>query len=155
MIPVNYGDEAEQMFLGEYQHTLDAKGRITIPAKLREGLGDKFIVTKGLDNCLFLYPLDEWRVLEEKLRTLPFTRKDVRAFVRFFFSGASDCEADRQGRIVLPAGLREYARIDKEVIIVGVGSRVEVWAKELWKNYLQDAGDSYVEIAEKLDELGF
>jgi len=155
MIPVNYGDEAEQMFLGEYQHTLDAKGRITIPAKLREGLGDKFIVTKGLDNCLFLYPLDEWRVLEEKLRTLPFTRKDVRAFVRFFFSGASDCEADRQGRIVLPAGLREYARIDKEVIIVGVGSRVEVWAKELWENYLQDAGDSYVEIAEKLDELGF
>ncbi|NLU49326.1 MAG: division/cell wall cluster transcriptional repressor MraZ [Syntrophomonadaceae bacterium] len=143
------------MFLGEYQHTLDAKGRITIPAKLREGLGDKFIVTKGLDNCLFLYPLDEWRVLEEKLRTLPFTRKDVRAFVRFFFSGASDCEADRQGRIVLPAGLREYARIDKEVIIVGVGSRVEVWAKELWENYLQDAGDSYVEIAEKLDELGF
>lgn len=155
MLPVNYGDEAEQMFLGEYQHTLDAKGRITIPAKLREGLGDKFIVTKGLDNCLFLYPLDEWRVLEEKLRTLPFTRKDVRAFVRFFFSGASDCEADRQGRIVLPAGLREYARIDKEVIIVGVGSRVEVWAKELWENYLQDAGDSYVEIAEKLDELGF
>lgn len=143
------------MFLGEYQHTLDSKGRITIPAKLREGLGDNFIVTKGLDNCLFLYPLHEWRVLEEKLRTLPFTRKDVRAFVRFFFSGASECEVDKQGRTVLPSGLREYAQIDKEVIIVGVGARVEVWARELWENYLQDAGDSYSEIAEKLDEIGF
>lgn len=143
------------MFLGEYQHSLDAKGRITIPARLREDLGESFIATKGLDECLFLYPMEEWKVMEDKLRTLPFTRRDVRAFVRFFFSGACECDLDRQGRTVIPAGLREYAQINKEVMIVGVGSRVEVWACDRWENYLQDAADSYVEIAEKLDELGF
>lgn len=143
------------MFLGEYQHFLDAKGRMTVPAKFREGLGDSFVATKGLDNCLFLYPWAEWRNLEQKLKSLPFTRKDVRAFVRFFFSGAAECEVDKQGRTVLPVPLREYARIEKEVVIVGVGTRVEVWSRELWEEYLQAAGNSYVEIAEKLDELGF
>lgn len=143
------------MFLGEFQHALDAKGRVTIPARLREGLGDNFIATKGMDNCLFLYPLAEWQALEQKLHSLPFTRKDVRAFVRFFFSGACECEVDRQGRIVLPVPLREYAGVDKEVVIVGVGSRVEIWARERWSEYVRGAGDAYDEIAEKLDELGF
>ncbi len=92
-----------KMFLGEYQHSLDSKGRITIPAKLREQLGDRFVVTKGLENCIFLYPLREWQTIENKLRTLPFTRADVRSFARFFFSGASELEVDKQGRTVLPS----------------------------------------------------
>jgi len=142
------------MFLGEYQHSLDNKGRITIPARFREELGETFIATKGLDNCLFLYPMSEWKSVEQKLKSLPFTRGDVRAFVRFFFAGACECETDKQGRILLPAGLREYAGIDREVVIIGVGNRVEVWSEENWRGYSQNAGASYEEISEKLVELG-
>ena len=142
------------MFLGEYRHSLDAKGRLTIPSRLREGLGDLFVATKGLDNCLFLYHLEEWKSIENKLRSLPFTRSDVRAFMRLFFAGACECEMDRQGRVILPANLREYARIDKDVVIIGVGSRVEVWATEIWAEYSEKAGEAYEELAEKLVELG-
>jgi MraZ protein len=143
------------MFLGEYQHSLDPKGRIIVPSKFREELGDRFITTKGLDNCLFLYPMDEWKIIEEKLRALPFTRADVRSFARFFFSGASELEIDRQGRILLPANLREYAGIEKELTIIGVGARVEIWANEKWAPYNQTAQSSYEVIAENLVGLGF
>ncbi|MBC7076031.1 MAG: division/cell wall cluster transcriptional repressor MraZ [Syntrophomonadaceae bacterium] len=142
------------MFLGEYQHSLDAKGRITIPSKFREQLEDAFVVTKGLDNCIFLYPLAEWKLIEDKLHSLPFTKADVRSFVRFFFSAASEMECDKQGRIVLPPNLREYAGIERDVIIIGVGARVEIWAKEKWELYTQRAEASYEEIAEGLVDLG-
>jgi len=147
--------EVELMFLGEYQHSLDAKGRIIVPSKFREELGARFIATKGLDNCLFLYPMDEWKVIEEKLRTLPFTRADVRSFARFFFSGASELEIDKQGRILLPPNLREYAGIEKDLTIIGVGARVEIWANEKWAPYNQTAQSSYEIIAENLVGLGF
>lgn len=142
------------MFLGEYQHSLDVKGRVTIPSKFREELGDKFIATKGLDNCIFLYPMIEWQVIEEKVRSLPFTRADVRSFARFFFSGASELEVDKQGRTVMPVNLREYAEIDRDVIIIGVGSRVEIWSSVQWERYTEKAESSYEEIAESLVDLG-
>lgn len=141
------------MFMGEYYHTIDNKGRMILPAKLREGLGDKFIATKGLDNCLFVYPMDEWKVLENKLKSLPFTRADARAFVRFFFSGATECEFDKQGRILIPSNLRQYAQLEKDVVIIGVSSRVEIWSKELWEAYSQSAEASYGELAEKIVDL--
>lgn len=136
--------------MGEYQHTIDPKGRLIIPAKFRDELGETFVVTKGLDYCLFVYPMSEWNILEEKLKALPFTKADARAFVRFFFSGASECELDKQGRILLPANLREYARVEKEVVIIGVSNRVEIWAKNQWIDYSQKAEKEYDKIAEKI-----
>ncbi|MEW8959837.1 division/cell wall cluster transcriptional repressor MraZ [Neomoorella humiferrea] len=138
------------MFMGEFQHTIDDKGRLIIPARFREGLGDKFVITKGLDNCLFVYPMSGWAEMEQKLRSLPFTRSDARAFVRFFFSGATECELDRQGRILLPANLREYARLEREVVIVGVASRVEIWSRALWEQYCRETADQYEALAEKI-----
>lgn len=125
-----------------------------MPSKFREELGASFVATKGLDNCLFLYPMDEWKTIEEKLRSLPFTRADVRSFARFFFSGASELEIDKQGRILLPSNLRDYAMIEKELVIIGVGSRVEIWANEKWAQYNKTAESSYEEIAENLVGLG-
>ena len=107
------------MFLGEYQHALDNKGRITIPSMFRELLGERFVATKGLDNCIFLYPLEEWKSIEEKLQALPLTRADVRSFVRFFFSGAAELELDKQGRTVLSLNLRNYAGIEKDFSVIG------------------------------------
>lgn len=141
------------MFMGEFQHTVDSKGRLIVPARFREGLGDRFIVTKGLDSCLFVYPLQEWSVVEQKLKSLPFTRADARAFVRFFFSGACECEVDKQGRILLPANLREYARLEKEVVVVGVSTRAEIWSKEMWENYSTQSQASFEELAEKIVDL--
>lgn len=142
------------MFMGEYLHTIDGKGRLIVPAKFREALGEKFIATKGLDHCLFVYPAEEWQALEEKLRALPFTQPDVRAFVRFFFSGATECEVDKQGRILLPANLREYAQLEKDVVLVGVSSRVEIWSQALWTDYSRQAEDAYTLAAESLVNLG-
>lgn len=142
------------MFIGEYQHSTDAKGRIIVPSRFREELGFKFILTKGLDNCLFIYPMDEWKVFEEKLKQLPLTSKDARAFVRHFFSGAVECEIDKQGRITIPQNLRDHAKIEKEVVTIGVSTRVEVWDKEEWERYNDDADLSYDNIAEKMAELG-
>jgi len=141
------------MFMGEYQHSVDAKGRLFIPARFREGLGDRFVVTKGLDGCLFVYPRPEWEALEQKLKSLPITRGDARAFVRFFFSGATECEVDKQGRILIPGNLREYARLEKDGVIIGVSSRVEIWAREQWERYNNLAASSYEEIAEKIVDL--
>ena len=142
------------MFIGEYQHTVDNKGRIIMPSKLRDDLGQNFIVTKGLDNCLFVYPMEEWKRLENKLRTLPLTNKNARAFIRFFFAGATECSLDKQGRILIPNNLREYAKIIKDVVIIGVADRIEIWAKEEWTNYNSDDNLSYEDIAEKMAELG-
>ncbi len=141
------------MFTGEYQHTIDGKGRLIMPAKFREVLGDSFVINKGLDGCLFVYPMKEWKILEDKLKQLPFTNKDARAFARFFFSGAVDCEADKQGRILLSSNLREYAEICKEVIIIGVGTRIEIWSREKWNGYSLETEKSYEELAEKMVDL--
>lgn len=138
------------MFMGEFQHSVDDKSRLIVPAKFREGLGEHFVATKGLDTCLFVYPMDEWKSIETKLKELPFTRADARAFVRFFFSGATECELDKQGRILIPDNLRAYAKIDRECMVIGVSSRVEIWARAEWEAYSQKADLNYEEIAEKL-----
>ena len=141
------------MFIGEYQHSLDSKNRIIVPSKLREGLGDKFVITKGLDGCIYAYTISEWEILENKLKTLPLTNRDARAFVRFFFSGACIVELDKQGRGLIPQNLKEYAGIEKDIVSIGVLSRVEIWSKEKWINYNQSDID-YNLIAEKMNDLG-
>ena len=142
------------MFIGEHQHTLDEKGRIIIPSKFRADLGLEFVMTKGLDNCLFIYPKSEWEILEAKLKTLPLTSKDARAFVRFFFSGASESTLDKQGRVLIPSNLREHSRLDKEAVIIGVSTRIEIWSKDHWDNYIDEDNLSYESIAESMAELG-
>ena len=139
------------MFKGEYNHTVDTKGRLIVPAKFREILGDVFVVTKGLDGCLFVYPNSEWEKIEEKFREIPLTGKDARKFTRFFFGSAADCELDKQGRVLIPANLREYAGLGKEVVLIGVLNRIEVWSKE---RYLQEECDDMDDIAEKMAALG-
>lgn len=141
------------MLIGEYQHALDSKNRMIVPSKLREDLGNKFVITKGLDGCLYIYPLEEWKKLEEKLKTLPLTNKDARAFVRFFFAGACEIEMDKQGRGLIPQNLKEYAGIEKEIVSIGVLTRVEIWSKEKWIDY-NDSNVDYESIAEKMSELG-
>ncbi len=138
------------MFYGEYQHTIDSKGRVSVPSKFREGLGDKFIITKGLDNCLFAYSLQEWKSLEDKLKTLPFTDKDVRNFIRFFFAGASECEIDKQGRILIPQNLRAYASFDKDLSIIGVSLRVELWDRQKWEVY---NSNDFLESSKNLEKM--
>ncbi|SCX89003.1 division/cell wall cluster transcriptional repressor MraZ [Alkaliphilus peptidifermentans] len=142
------------MFIGEYNHTIDVKGRISIPSRFRDELGEHFIVTKGLDNCLFIYPMEEWTILENKLKQLPLTNKDARAFVRFFFAGASECELDNQGRIRIPNNIREHAKLEKDTVLIGVGTRIEIWSQEEWQQYNSDSNLSYDEIASKMAELG-
>ena len=140
------------MFMGEYNHTIDAKGRLIIPSKFREHLGDEFVVTKGLDGCLFVYDNNEWAAFEEKLKSLPITNKDARKFVRFFLAGAASVEVDKQGRILVPSVLREFAGIEKDVVMVGVGSRVEIWSKSAWEN--TESFEDMEEIAEHMADLG-
>src|SRR5690625_2378306 len=123
------------MFMGEFQHNIDSKGRIIVPAKFREELGETFVVTRGLDKCLFVYPMDEWKALEEKLKKLPLTKRDARAFTRFFFSGAVECEVDKQGRINIPSTLITYASLEKECVVIGVSNRVELWSRPIWEEY--------------------
>ena len=142
------------MFIGEYEHNLDTKGRVTMPAKLREDIGECFIVTKGLDGCLFAYSQTEWTNFEDKLKSLPLTNKNARDFVRFFLSGAIECEIDKQGRFLIPSNLRTYAKLEKEVIIIGVGTRIEIWDKEEWNKYSSNENISADEIAENMTMLG-
>lgn len=141
------------MFIGEYQHAIDPKNRIIVPSKFREGLGSTFIMTKGLDGCLYGYTLEEWNKLEEKLKQLPLTNKDARAFSRFFFSGATEIEIDKQGRALIPQNLIDYAIIIKEIVTIGVSNRIEIWSKEKWESY-NDLNIDFDEIAEKMSELG-
>ena len=142
------------MFIGEYEHSVDAKGRAIMPAKLREDIGEKFIVTKGLDGCLFAYSKTEWNNFEEKLKTLPLTNKNARDFVRFFLSGAVECEIDKQGRFLIPNNLRTYATLENEIMIIGVGTRIEIWNRDSWKKYSSDENISADEIAENMTMLG-
>jgi MraZ protein len=139
--------------MGEFQHSLDEKARMTIPAKFREALGASFVMTRGLDQCLFVYPRRDWETLEAKLRAMPLTRGDARQFIRLFFSGAAECDLDKQGRVVIPANLREHAGIVQECVVIGVGQRLEVWDAERWKSYSADAAGSFSELASGLVDL--
>ena len=142
------------MLIGEYEHSLDAKGRLIMPAKIREDIGEKFIITKGLDGCLFGFSKNEWNNFEEKLKTLPLTNKNARDFVRFFLSGAIECEIDKQGRFLIASNLREYAELEKEAVITGVGTRIEIWNKDKWKAYNSEENLSADQIAENMANLG-
>lgn len=140
------------MFMGEYNHSIDTKGRLIIPSRFREELGDEFVVTKGLDGCLFVFPDHEWRAFEEKLRTLPLTNKSARQFARFFVAGATPCELDRQGRILLPQTLREFAGLEKDVVLTGMLNRIEIWSKAKWAE--NSSYDDMDDIAEQMTDLG-
>lgn len=142
------------MLIGEYEHSLDVKGRLIMPARLRSDIGEKFIITKGLDGCLFVFSQSEWSNFEAKLKELPLTNKNARDFVRFFLSGATECELDKQGRFLIVNNLREYANITKEAIIIGVGTRLEIWNKEKWEEYNSDDNLSADDIAENMTMLG-
>lgn len=139
------------MFMSEYNHSIDAKGRIIVPAKFREELGDEFVVTLGLDGCLFLYPNAEWEEFVAQLKQLPGNRQ-ARQLQRYFLAGAVNCEVDKQGRILIPAKLREHAKLEKEVVFVGVLGKIEIWSKEQW-DANNDFGD-VESIAENMSELG-
>ena len=140
------------MFMGEYNHTVDEKGRLIIPAKFREELGSEFVIAKGLDDCLFVYNNTEWKALEDKLRALPLTNKNARTFARFMLGGAATVELDKQGRILIPQVLRTFATLDKEIVLVGIANRIEIWNKAKW-----DAAsniDDMESIAEQMADLG-
>lgn len=140
------------MFMGEYSHSIDVKGRLIMPAKFREQLGEQFVVTKGVDGCLYVYSNEEWTRIEEKFREVNLTTKDARKFMRFFFAGAATCEVDKQGRILIPSVLREFASLEKDVVLIGVLSKIEIWSK----NRYEDAStyDDMDEIVEHMAELG-
>ena len=138
------------MFIGEYHHSIDDKGRLIIPAKFREELSDKFIITRGIENCLFAYPEESWNKIVEKLESLPFTKKDARSFTRFFLSGATVAEFDKQGRINITSPLIEYAGTKKECVIIGTGDRLEIWAKDAWEDFFNSASINMSDIAENL-----
>ena len=142
------------MLMGEYEHSLDAKGRLIMPANLREDMGEKFIITKGLDGCLFGFSQNEWENFETKLKTLPLTNKNARDFVRFFLSGAMECEIDKQGRFLISSNLRNVATLEKEVVIIGVGTRIEIWNKDKWEEYNSEENISADDIAENMTMLG-
>lgn len=141
------------MFLGNYQHALDDKSRLTIPSKFREGLGNRFFATTGLDRAIFVYSLDEWSKLEEQLRKLPMTNSEARAFNRVFFGNALECEPDKQGRILIPPHLKKHALLEKEAVVVGVSTRVEIWSREQWDQYQEQAANVFEQTAEHLERL--
>ena len=140
------------MFMGEYHHTIDDKGRLIIPAKFRSELGTKFVLTRGLENCLYVYHEKEWNEITAKIKTLPFTKKDVRMFTRFFFSGAAECEFDSQGRVCITSPLVSYAGIEKECIIIGASDRIEIQKKKSWDKMINENADKLEDTAEKLFE---
>ena len=140
------------MFMGEYNHTIDTKGRLIIPSKFRDLLGDEFIVTKGLDGCLIVFPKNEWQIIEEKLRKLPLNNKSARKFTRFLVAGATTCELDKQGRILLPQVLRDFAGLEKDVVLAGNLNRIEIWSKANWTE--SNAYDDMDDIAEQMTDLG-
>ena len=141
------------MFKGEYSHTIDPKGRVIVPVKLRDELGDNFVVTKGLDGCLWMFDNEQWEVVEEEIRNMPFTLKEARVISRFIIAGAADGELDKQGRVLIPQNLRDYAGLDKDIVLAGVGSRVEIWSKDRYEE--ASNFEDMENMAEKLVELGF
>lgn len=142
------------MFIGEYQHLIDDKGRLAIPMKFRERLGKGAVVTRGLDSCLFVFPMDEWKKLAEKLSSLPFSQANSRAFARLMLAGAMDVEIDGQGRVVVPEYLRRYAKLGKDTVVAGLYSRIEIWDRKRWESYKAKTEKDSNEIAEKMGELG-
>ena len=142
------------LLIGEYEHTIDEKGRIKMPAKLKEDIGEKFVITQGLDGCLFAYSQNEWKNFEDKLRTFPLTNKDARALKRFFLARATECEVDKQGRFLITSNLREFAMLQKEVIIIGVLDKIEIWSKDRWEKYSKEENLQADEIAERMENLG-
>ena len=138
------------MLMGEYHHNIDDKGRLTIPSKFRFDLGDKFVITRGLENCLFAYSEDDFKKIVERLEQIPFTKKDARQFMRFFLSGATLVEFDKQGRINITAPLISYANLEKECIIIGTGDRLEIWSSDNWNSFMDSTKDSMSDIAEGL-----
>ena len=142
------------MLMGEYRHNIDDKKRLVIPSKFRSELGNEFILTRGLDKCLFIYSKHEWNKIVDKLKSLPFTQKDARNFTRFFLSGATVCEIDQSGRISITSPLIEYADITKECVIIGANDRLEIWSKESWESFMTDNIDNFSDIAENLFTSG-
>lgn len=142
------------MFLGEYSHTIDAKGRLIVPAKYREILGDTFVVTKGLDGCLYIYRNEEWEQFEEKLSRLPSSKRDTRKMQRYFLSSADRVEVDKQGRILIQSKLREFAGLQKDVVFAGVGKKIEIWSSENWGETAAFDYDDIDDVVENLSELG-
>ena len=138
------------MLMGEYHHNIDEKGRLTIPSKFRFDLGDKFVITRGLENCLFAYSEDDFKKIVERLEQIPFTKKDARQFMRFFLSGATLVEFDKQGRINITSPLISYANLEKECVIIGTGDRLEIWSNDNWNNFMDSTKDSMSDIAEGL-----
>lgn len=146
------------MLGGEYRHTADEKGRVSIPAKFRNELGNVFVVSKGLgdaeEKCLYLFPLSEWKTIEDKARALPITNKNARDFKRYFIGGASECELDKQGRLMIPTYLREFAGIKKDVIFLGVGGWAEAWDADMLNDYRDPDKEGYVDISQRMEDLG-
>lgn len=138
------------MFIGEYHHTIDDKGRLIIPTKFRDELGNSFIITRGIENCLYVYSSDSWNSICNKLNSLPFTRKDARNFNRFFMSGATCVELDKQGRVNVTSPLIEYANLLKDCVIIGTGDRLEIWSQEAWDEFFNSSKDNMSDIAENL-----
>lgn len=138
------------MFMGEYHHNIDDKNRLIVPSKFRDNLGERFVITRGIENCLFVYSIDEWEKIVSKLESLPFTKKDARSFVRFFLSGATVAEFDKQGRVNITSPLISYANISKECVIIGAGDRLEIWSNENWNDFFNSAKDNMSDIAENL-----
>ena len=141
------------MFIGEYQHNLDAKGRIIIPSRFRDELHSTFILTRGLDGCLTIYSLDQWDKMFEEVNKLPTTKKAARQYIRMLTSTASECTLDNQGRIQIPTFLSKPVNISKECVVIGANDHIEIWDKQTWENYYQDASDSFEEVAENLSDL--
>jgi len=142
------------MFIGQYNHTIDVKGRLIVPSKFRESLGDEFVATKGLDGCLFVFPMEEWNEFTKKLRDLPLSKKNARQFSRFFLAGAASCEVDKQGRILIPSVLREFAELEKDAVLVGVSSRIEIWSKTNWEIANETSDEDMADITEHMADLG-
>lgn len=143
------------MFMGEYQHNIDTKGRLIVPAKFREQLGEKFVVTRGMDGCLFGYPMNDWENFTKKMQDLPLSKAQARQFTRHFFSQASENELDKQGRINIPAPLRNYANLEKNCVIVGVSNRIEIWDEAKWQEIMAESEENFDEIAENMIDFGF
>ena len=146
--------EVSSLLTGEFNHSIDAKGRLIIPSKFRDILGEEFVITKGMDNCLFLYPNNEWKLFVEKLRTLPITNKISRNFERFFVGSAVDGGLDKQGRVLISSALREYAELEKDVVLVGVLDRVEIWDKAKWDENNAVVEENIDDIASQMEALG-
>lgn len=141
--------------MGEFHHTIDSKGRIIIPSKFRQEIGESFVVTRGMDGCLFCYPMDQWNKLEAQLDKLPLTKKDARAFTRFFYSAATEVEFDKQGRINLSAPLIKFSKLQKNCVIVGVSDRIEIWDSDNWDKFSEEAEENFEDISEKMTDFDF